>query len=68
LPGDWALSLRDFLMFRHRRDSQVMQNAVRFMIGLDAFLRLNLMEGLSPICYPVADADTTAPSGRAWGV
>jgi len=40
----------------------------RFVIGLDAFLRLDEMVGKAPNDYAAATADTLAPSDRSWGV
>lgn len=68
VPADWPLSLRDFLLFEHSRYKEVIQNMARFVVGLDAYLRLNLMEGMSPGEYEEADADATPPADRTWGV
>ncbi len=66
-PGS-PLSLRDFLLFRHQRADPVIKRMVRFVVGLDAFLRLDLMEGLAPSKYAAAKGDVTPPAGRAWGI
>jgi hypothetical protein len=60
------LSLRDYLVFEHGRDRVVVGNLVRFAIGLDAYLRLNYLDGLAPKDYAGAAADLTAASVRGW--
>jgi hypothetical protein len=66
--GASPLSLRDFLVFRAQRQRQVIGNMVRFVIGLDAFLRVNYLGDLAPADYPSAAVRTTPASGRSWGV
>jgi hypothetical protein len=61
-----TMSLRDYLLFRHDRDRMRIGNMVRFVIGLDAFLRLDFMEGATPADFPAASPDTTPTAGRAW--
>ncbi len=65
-PSGSALSHRDWLIFQHRRDNSTISRMARFVIGLDAFMRLNYMEGAAPSTYAAATADTTAPGGRTW--
>jgi hypothetical protein len=57
--------LRDYLLFRQDRHKLGIANMARFAIGLDAFLRLNFMEGLAPGDYAAAAPNTTALS-RTW--
>jgi hypothetical protein len=66
LAAGSALSLRDFLVFKHARGRHVIGNMVRFAIGLDAFLRLDLLEGKAPKDYAAATPDTTPATTRAW--
>ncbi|CAE6794391.1 hypothetical protein [Nitrospira defluvii] len=65
------LQYRDFLLFKHRRDRVVIGNMVRFVIGLDAFLRLRYLDNEAPQNFAAASADTTAAATRTvakWGV
>src|SRR5207248_2175521 len=39
--GASPLSLRDFMLFRHSRGNEVIQNVARFVIALDAYLRID---------------------------
>ena len=62
-----TLSPRDFLLFKHSRDKDIIQRMVRFVIALDAYLRLDFMHGVPPADYAAASADITSPAGRSWG-
>jgi hypothetical protein len=64
------LTFRDFLLFRHRRDRVVIGNMVRFVIGLDAFLRVRYLDGVAPGAFAAAAADKTPTANRnpVWGV
>ena len=67
-PGGWAFTLRDFLLFRHRRDNAIIRRMCRFVIALDAYLRLDLMQGRNPVDYAGTNGNVTAlPAGR-WGI
>jgi hypothetical protein len=66
LAAGSALSLRDFLVFKHARGRHVIGNMVRFAIGLDAFLRLDYLQGKAPKDYAAATADTTPVAARGW--
>jgi hypothetical protein len=68
IPGATALTHRDWFVARHLRSRDYMGNVARFIIGLDAFLRLDYMAGATPGDYATAAPDTTDPAGRAWGL
>lgn len=67
-PVDSALNHRDYLLFKHWRSRLLMGNMARFVIALDAFLRLDQMIGTAPKDYPTAAPDTTDPNTRNWAV
>lgn len=67
-PGGWAFTLRDFLLFQHRRDDSIIRRMCRFVIALDAYLRLNLMQGLNPVDYAATNGNATALPGNRWGL
>jgi hypothetical protein len=66
LAAGSPLSLRDFLVFKHARGRFVIGNMVRFAIGLDAFLRLDFLEGKAPKDYAAATPDATPATTRGW--
>jgi hypothetical protein len=68
LPGGWAFTLRDFLLFRHRRDDSIIRRMCRFVIALDAYLRLHLMQGLNPVDYAATNGNATALPANRWGL
>jgi hypothetical protein len=81
-PGGWTahvqaaepaavasgLPLRDYLLFKNSRGSQIAAHLGRFAITLDAYLRLDYMTNEFPGAYSTASADTADPNGRNWGV
>jgi hypothetical protein len=67
-PLGSPLTLRDFLVFRHRRNAEVIDHVVRFVVGLDAFLRIDALDGHAPAAYAGVMPDVTDPATRAWGV
>ena len=71
--GASGLSLRDFICFRHQRGNEVIGNVARFIVALDAFLRLDLMTGQPPSAYSTASGDASDPAprggaGGTWGL
>ncbi len=68
VPGDWAFSLRDYLLFRHARDNAIIRRMCRFVIALDAYMRLDLMHNLNPQQYEGTDGDVTALPADRWGL
>jgi hypothetical protein len=61
-------SLRDHLFFHHQRLTCRTQNMVQFGIALDAYMRLDLLNGKSADQYSTAAPDLTAISRNSWGV
>jgi hypothetical protein len=64
--GASPLGMRDFLLFQHNRSHVVLINAVRFMIALDAYLRLDYMQRTAPRDYDKATPQTVLASARTW--
>lgn len=67
-PGLWAHTLRDYLLFQHERAHPTIRKTCRFVVALDAFLRLNLMEGRKPGEYAAQNARNAALPANRWGL
>ncbi|HEX8111878.1 MAG TPA: hypothetical protein VF516_29300, partial [Kofleriaceae bacterium] len=66
--GATPLGRRDFLFFRSNRELQGMVHCCHFMIALDAFLRIDYLDGKQPVDFAAASGYSGSVAGRAWGV
>ena len=71
--GASPLSLRDFIVFRHQRANEVIQNVARFVVALDAYLRLDTMVGQPLSTFGATNGDASDPTPRSgaggtWGL
>ncbi len=69
IPAGWApKTFRDFLLFRHLRGNAIVRRMCRFVIALDAYMRLNLMLNRNPVDYAGINGDATALPANRWGI